>query len=232
MQDQFELRKQKNPRFSLRAFARLLKTDPSSLSRTLKGERIPSEATLKKWSQCLGYPRELMLPKLDSKKHFRKMDPEFANSHLSWVHPVLLEAMRLGNFEDRKTQICQSLALSEKQISEIIEMLQNIGAFTGGSGNSPLKVQSLSTFEIPSTSENRRAVQRRYLQMSQEALEQVPLEKRCHSTLSIALAEDDLPKAREILRKARMQIGKLSKNKTKVLDVVYNVSTSLYPVVK
>jgi hypothetical protein len=47
LQKQYEIRRQKNPRYSLRAFASILRTDSSSVSQLLSGKRAPSKKALR-----------------------------------------------------------------------------------------------------------------------------------------------------------------------------------------
>jgi transcriptional regulator with XRE-family HTH domain len=50
---EYEARRMRNPRYSLRAFAKFLKTDHSSLAQILRGTRRVPTAHLRKWSAAL-----------------------------------------------------------------------------------------------------------------------------------------------------------------------------------
>jgi transcriptional regulator with XRE-family HTH domain len=48
LNDEFALRRQDNPRYSLRTFARTIGTDHGTLSRLMRGRRTPSQVTIDK----------------------------------------------------------------------------------------------------------------------------------------------------------------------------------------
>ena len=55
---EFELRRKRNPRYSLRAFAAFLKTDHSSLSQMLRNKRRIPVSQLREWGRKLEMTRE------------------------------------------------------------------------------------------------------------------------------------------------------------------------------
>lgn len=56
LQDELEKRCKKNPRFSLRAFARTLEVEPSALSKILHGKRALTPKMLMRMASQLGLP--------------------------------------------------------------------------------------------------------------------------------------------------------------------------------
>src|SRR6185295_10077963 len=58
LQQEFEARRQKNPRHSLRAFAAFLGTDHSTLSQILRGTRPAPAARIRVWGRKLGLSAE------------------------------------------------------------------------------------------------------------------------------------------------------------------------------
>ena len=58
LEREFDARRQKNPRYSLRAFATFLGTDHSTLSQILKGSRRVPAASIRSWARKLGMSRE------------------------------------------------------------------------------------------------------------------------------------------------------------------------------
>ncbi len=53
LQEELRIRKESNPRYSLRAFAAFLETDHSALSQILRGKRRPPAAQIRRWSKKL-----------------------------------------------------------------------------------------------------------------------------------------------------------------------------------
>ncbi len=58
LQDELEKRCKKNPRFSLRAFARTLEVEPSALSKILHGKRALTPKMLMRMASQLGLPEQ------------------------------------------------------------------------------------------------------------------------------------------------------------------------------
>lgn len=58
LEREFETRRQKNPRYSLRAFAAFLGTDHSTLSQILRGTRRIPAGSIRTWAKKLGMSRE------------------------------------------------------------------------------------------------------------------------------------------------------------------------------
>ncbi len=58
LQDELEKRCKKNPRFSLRAFARTLEVEPSALSKILHGKRALTPKMLMRMASHLGLPEQ------------------------------------------------------------------------------------------------------------------------------------------------------------------------------
>lgn len=58
LSEEFEARKQLNPRYSLRAFAAFLESDHSTVSQVMRGARRATTAQVRGWAKRLGIPPE------------------------------------------------------------------------------------------------------------------------------------------------------------------------------
>ena len=58
LQREFEIRRERNPRYSLRALASFLSTDHSTLSQIFRGKRMISASQIRQWSRKLGMSAE------------------------------------------------------------------------------------------------------------------------------------------------------------------------------
>ncbi|MDG0815783.1 TIGR02147 family protein [Bdellovibrio svalbardensis] len=235
MQIQLLRRQEKNAKFSLRSFARLLETDPSSLSKVLNGLRIPSEETIEKWVSKLKLSDEeagaLRGAALNANA-FNPLSCEFFESTYSWVHPILLESMKLPNSLNRITHLAKYFGMTPEQLQQTIEFLaQNKILYKNPQGQGYLPT-NLTTIPIPYTTNLRRNLQKKYLQLALNAVEEVPFEKRDNSTLTVAVHSDDLPAIRDIIREAQNKINKLSEKRKDQVNTVYNFSSALYPVIE
>lgn len=233
MQQQLKRRQEKNAKFSLRSFARLLETDPSSLSKILNGLRIPSEETVEKWVEKMKLTEdeasELRRLALHSNT-FNPLNHEFFESTYSWAHPILLEALKLPNAHRNLPKLASFLNMSPEELNKTIEFLESHKILQKNQNAPGYTPTNLTTVHIPYTSELRRGLQKKYLEMAHNALENVPLEKRDNSTLTVAIHTDDLPAIKDIIREARHKINRLAEKRRNQLNAVYNFSSALYPV--
>lgn len=233
MQSQLKKRQEKNPKFSLRSFARLLRTDPSSLSKILNGLRVPSDETVEKWVDCLKLsPEETEALKnaVVETNSFNPLNAEFFESTYSWVHPILLEALKLPNTARNLPMLAELFGMPEETIAQTIAFLESremLHKNPNGPGYTP---SNLTTVQIPYTTELRRNLQKKYLEMAQKALDEVPMEKRDNSTLTVAIHTDDIPAMKDIIREARLKIHRLAEKRKHQLNAVYNFSSAFYPV--
>lgn len=233
MQSQLKKRQEKNPKFSLRSFARLLKTDPSSLSKILNGLRIPSNETVEKWVDCLklsSEETEALKSAVTETHSFNPLNADFFESTYSWVHPILLEALKLPNTSRNLPMLAELFGMSVEKIEQTISFLESHQILQKNLHGPGYTTSNLTTVQIPYTSDLRRNLQKKYLEMAQKALEEIPLEKRDNSTLTVAIHTDDIPAMKDIIREARLKIHRLAEKRKHQLNAVYNFSSALYPV--
>ena|GEM_PF-3182262 len=229
---QYSLRKTYHPGFSVRAFARLLETDPSSLVKIMKGTRQPKPETLSRWLKTLHVEEEARPSRNKKFPHFKEIDNQAFEAHYStWAHPLLMESLRLKDFGSRKKTVCKRLGMSEEQFDQILNAMLDVGFVRKDPRDGRYIAKSITTANITHTTETRKAIQKKYLSLAIEAIDKYSLEERDNVTLAVALGDDDLEKVKIILSKARQQIGKLSSRHKQKLTRVYNVATAVYPVI-
>ncbi|QDK38752.1 TIGR02147 family protein [Bdellovibrio sp. NC01] len=235
MQIQLLRRQEKNAKFSLRSFARLLDTDPSSLSKVLNGLRIPSEETVEKWINKLKLSPEEASALRDAARGSNSFNPlacEFFESTYSWVHPILLEAMKLPDSHTRHDQLASLFGMTVEQVREIIDFLLTNKILSKNPIGEGYVSSNLTTIPIPYTTALRRNLQKKYLQLAIDAVEEVAFEKRDHSTLTVAIHSDDIPAIRDIIREAQSKINRISEKRKDQVNQVYNFSSAFYPVIE
>jgi uncharacterized protein (TIGR02147 family) len=194
---------------------------------------VPSEKTVEKWVECLKLtPQEADVLKAAvlEANSFNPLNPDFFESTYSWAHPILLEALKLPNISQNLHSLSELLHMTPDQLEQTITYLkthQVLQKNPQGPGYTP---SNLTTVQIPYTTELRRNLQKKYLEMAQKAIENVPMEKRDNSTLTVAIHTDDIPAMKDIIREARLKIHRLSEKRKSQLNAVYNFSSALYPV--
>ncbi len=244
IQEEFNRRRAKNSKFSLRSFANLLNTDASSLSKIMNGQRVPSMQTLEKWASKLKLSLQqsqqlfaLLAPDVAKKRKAKKnfafdaIRSDMLTSEYEWFYPFIIEANNLKFSNTNMKRLAEHLGISETEIIRGRETLRAMGILKPHPSNSQKLLPSQSTtMEFKSTTQKLRSIQQKYLEMAIGAVDNVPIEKRENTTLTIALPKKDLQKIKDILKKARKRINSVAQEKTKQADTLYNVTMAIYPV--
>ncbi|MGE9743649.1 DUF4423 domain-containing protein [Bdellovibrio bacteriovorus] len=236
-------RQNKNPRYSLRAFAKSLDQDAGTLTRVMSGQRVVKQPTALAVMQALNIDsgmQDQILASLSSSRKQRtpktaKMQPvsvaDFENIfETTNIH--LLASLRLKKFRPKRNwdNLARHLSLAPEELESRLISLEKIGAIAIKNSTVEVISKNLSTLPIPFTTERRKAVQKDFLDQAKRAIDEVPFELRDNCTLTIPISGKDLAKIKQILQKARTRINDLSEKKS-THDHIYNVSMAVYPVI-
>ena len=239
---ELEKRKKKNPRYSLRSFAKSLHIDPTALLRIMQGERHPTSATLLKILKALGLEDKFSATDFPSasvvnKKRKSLLQDSFDEQAFEKVfeskHIYVLTALRLNGLSltQIKNKLSKSCGIEEPEFKRILEDLKAIGAIKDTGHGIEVLYKNKSTVPLPFTSEKRKSLQKEFLKRGAESIDSVPFEERENATLTLSINKKDLEQVKRILKEARIKINKLSE-KQRDLNAVYNVCMAVYPIVK
>ena len=259
IRDELAQRIEKNPRFSLRAFADQLGVGASVLSLILSGrrpistrlvERIFSslefsegkkrnflESVLKEKSD-LGLKR--VSPKLkqhviDSRE--RKNGRSAINIGLDefriisdWYHYAILELTSIKGFKADFKWVSKSLEISEIEAKLAIERLFKLELLESRDGRWRKTNLSSDTKDKSKTSAFHKKRQRQMLLKSIESLENDPIELRNHSGITVAIDSKKLLEAKKRIGKFMWDLA--NELTTGEKDGVYEMQFSLFPLHK
>lgn len=240
LNEEYQKRKQRNPNYSLRSFAKWLSISPAQLSQMLSGKRSITLKTLKKINDRLALSpqdnRELMQSLLTEKKYIahrpsrttqQLKDDEFALI-ADWYHLAILSlaktkgaksdprwvARRLGiKFEDAHQAL---LRMERLGILQLKPELKQIG--------DPLEVSS----EVPS-----RAIRKYHLQnlsLAMEKIETIEVPLRQFQSLSLPMNPQCLKAMKKEIDQFLERMTDLAQS-TKANEV-YHLNIQLFPVSK
>ncbi|WP_413288993.1 TIGR02147 family protein [Bdellovibrio sp. HCB337] len=245
LNEEFERRRQKNKRYSLRAFAHYLEVDPSNLSKILRGERVPSlqgaQLFLDKLALEANESSRVLSSitqtkteaKLNLKTPFRPIQEELARTS-QWMHFVLLEILQIVKVNaSTMPKIAEGMGVTNEELEKSLRELTsaNLIKMSVHSGDYELISKNNTTTNLPYTCDSLKAIQRVFLAMAANAIEKYPLNERENTTLTVAVSTDQLPEIKSLLKKTRQKINRLCEQKSKKRqNAVYNVSMALYPV--
>jgi transcriptional regulator with XRE-family HTH domain len=241
LQSELLRRCEKNPGYSLRSFARALQISPSSLSRILKGERPISQTTKKRFIPLLGLsPDEAEAlsiqevrpnPKLPQGEvlQMRQLSHDTFASISDWYHYAILELTQLKSFQPKAQWIASALGVTVSEVNAAVERLLRLGLlkFTEGgewliSGGSHTNVGN----EVLASAH--RKLQKQVLEMALKAVEEVPIQQRDQSSMTMAVSARRLAEAIEKITVFRRELCAFLEQDDE-RDEVYQLSISLYP---
>lgn len=233
IQREFVERCRKNPRYSLRAFAKSLALEPSPLSAIMRGKR-PVTAKMKK---RIGLALGLNLEELANFSH-GKPSPPFQQIALDayaviadWYHYAILELIKVDGFEGSVEYIAKALSINNQEAHIAIERLERLGLLkkNGNRWIDKSEAGNLSNINGDLTSQASRKLQKQILELSLRAIEELPVQVRNHTSMTMAINPEDLPEAKKRIQTFRRELCSFFESNKKPTQV-YHLGISLYPV--
>lgn len=250
LQNEFDERVRKNPRYSLRGFAGFLGVNPAELSQVFKGKRHLSLRSAQKITKALGYNNDetryfLWLLQKEKGKQLG-LDLEFIEkrdkktvsaeqfSRISkWYHFAILSLVETAGFQWDSRHVSKKLGIGLSEAGLAMRDLQEVGLIQVEAQPKGKKLKGTNkTVRVASNipSEAIRHYHRQMIQKSLEALDTVPLEAREYQSLGIALSPEKLPELKaEIDEFTDRLIGKYHKEGS---NQVYQIQISVFPLTK
>jgi uncharacterized protein (TIGR02147 family) len=150
-----------------------------------------------------------------------------------WYHSAILELIAVKGFRSDARWIAKRLGITVSEANTAIERLLNLEMLKRKkSGKLVNAVGSQTTLtKTPHTSQAQRRLQKQVLEMALSALEEIPVEKRSQTSVTMAINKKRLPEALEYIRRFRRDLSQfLEQDLDK--DEVYHLGISLYPVTR
>ena len=236
LQSRLATRCQKNPKYSLRAFAKNLEMDPSSISQLLSGKRAPSMGTVLKICEKLSAtPKDLKnlgMPgyaKNDQDEFYSLAEDTFAVM-ADWYHYAILELTFTTHCKADPSWIAKELDLSLAETKVALERLFRLGLLRMKDGKLLKTRERITNHGGIQTSAARKNLQRQVLGKAIKAIDDTPQEHKDISSITMAIDPRSLDKAREMIQQFRRDLcdvleqGKQSR--------VFNLAIQLYPISK
>jgi len=232
-----------NPRYSLRAFARTLKLDSSYLSKVLQGRRSVTEGLIERVRDALAlspaqvetFKQRIPKPAKQGSVPVIPFDQVALDTfHLisDWYHFAILELTTIQGFSPNTKWIAGALDLPVPLVQSAVDRLARLGMLTfSEDGTSFRSSGNHTTVGNPFTASAFRKLQKDVLELALRALEEVPLDRRDQSSITLAIDSTRLAEAKVRIQQFRREITGFL-NTSSDLDSVYHLTVSLYPVTK
>ena len=241
LQKEFIKRCQKNPKYSLRAFAKQLNISHATLSHVLRGKRPLTAHTLLYLAQGLELkpgtlaqfhiPTERTSHKTIEKLKFSPIDIDTFEVVSDWYHDAILELTKIKQFKGDPRWIAKVLGVSTREARTAVKRLQRLNLLKINNDGTWVDESTFNTtIKSTFTTTALRKYQRQVLEKACRALEEIPFEKRDQSSVTLPLHVQDLPKARRLIKDFRRKLCSNLKREDVPPEQVYQLSVSFYPV--
>ena len=138
LQTELARRCARNKQYSLRAFAKFLEMDHSTLSQLLRGTRRITDRTVRRCGIRLGLDEESVIEFMRAKNsesasneaalvEVRKMASDTASLIAEWQHHAILELVRIRDFRPDSRWIARVLGLSIDEVNVALQRLLRLG---------------------------------------------------------------------------------------------------------
>jgi transcriptional regulator with XRE-family HTH domain len=236
LREELARRASRNPKYSLRAFAKTLGLSSSFVSKLMNGQRPLTQKTLEKISPHLSLsPVQVsnlmasMGEKRDSSLEFDNLDPDRFQLISDWYHFAILELSSVQGILLNLKSVSACLGISIHEAKVALERLQRLGLLNQQNELNPATVRNFSTLGPKFASEANRNQQRQILQMAIRALDEIPFEQRDQSSVTLAIPRSRLNEAKAKITAFRREFSR-DLQRPGERDSVYHLSISFYPV--
>lgn len=233
---ELERRQKLNPAYSLRAFARYLETSPATLTQVIAGKRKLGRKTAEKVVLKLNLsPQEenQILGSLNrdtsnssAPLERNQLSEEVFAAISNWYHLAIISLGELEVHSADPRWIARKLDIKVKDANTALMRLETLGYIKIENNRIiPTTPPISTTDEISSASV--RNYHHQILDLAHLKLDEVELEKREFSSVTMAIHKKNLPKAKALIKKFKRELSNLLEHGEK--DDLYNFSIQLFP---
>lgn len=241
LQAELASRCEKNPRYSLRAFARSLGMSHATLSHLLRGTRKLSIQAQIRIGKALGLSeRDLATlggvdpghqKVLGPRKRVTKITLENFAPASDWYFDAILELTRTKAFKPDPKWIASRLGITVSEVHFAVQALKKLGHLavmpSGQWIDSSGDNTNISGFETSELSA--RKLQKQILAKAALAIDEVDGSRRNHTSLAVAIDPNDLPEVRERIREFRRELWAFLQRPGIQATEVYQLAVAFFP---
>ena len=236
LQKQFTERCKKNSRYSLRAFAKHLNFDASSLSQILSGKRPISKNLVNEICKKLSAgPRELKafglmeVPNGEDQDYLQVGLDSFSVIS-DWYHYAILELTFVSDFKADAKWISKKLSITVEEAKAAVERLKRLELVLEENGSLVKSSKLLTNHSSVNTSAAHKELQKQVIEKALLAVDETTAEEKDITSMTMAVNEENIEKARLLIKKFRRDMCALLEDGEQ--SRVYNLGIQLYPITK
>ncbi|MCT4641812.1 MAG: TIGR02147 family protein [Bacteriovoracaceae bacterium] len=232
-------RTKRNPRFSIRSFARQLEIEPSSLSQIINGKRPLTNKMCLRLSQKLSLSPEEIEKLMDSEKSgkesfhtFKSLDQDQFQVIADWYHYAILELTHLKHFQSSYKWISQVLGINQNEVKDAVRRLERLDYLEiTEQGNWIDRLGDANNEGNTYTKAAFRLLQKQVLEKAISALEEISYEQRVQTSMTLPVSKKKMKQAKAKVLAFIDELGDFFRDDSPK-DEIYHMSFSLYPISK
>lgn len=254
IKDAIEEKRKKNPQYSYRCAASRMGISSGSLARILNGTRHAGAGLMSKLTLFLGLKKReteyfSLLAGFESIKdegkrracyqkllkmraeRRRPIPQEQYRFFEQWYNVALFELLRTGEYSaDSAAALGAALIppISESKTRKALDLLKRLGYIRQLPGGTIRATKPFLTTGDTWESVAIHAFQAAMSGLGSRALDALPKDERDFSTLTMALSKESFEKAREVVKKARMEISAIERD-CAAPERVYQITMQCFP---
>jgi len=242
LQAELVRRCEKNPSYSLRAFARSLNIHHSALSRILRGKRGLSKNVFTTLAEALNlgpketeaFKKNISFDDESSGADFQDLTIDTFTVISEWYHDAILELMQLKNFKTDPKWISKVLGITVSEVNIAIERLVRLdlidinakGEWISHAAHTEVGIDS------PYTTAALRKYQKQILKMAIGSIDEISRDRRHNISSTVAIDTNDLDEVKKLINQFRRKLSKFVQRKNVKADQVYQLGICFYPLTK
>ena len=249
LKEELEQRCSKNPRYSMRSFARDLGLAPARLSDVLRGRYGLSRAAGESIAKSLGYSkseitrfcdlidsehardpkkRSEALQRVEQKQdNYRQLSLDGFQVISEWYHYAILELTLIEGFRSDSAWIAKQLGISQLVAQAAVERLLRLDLLLRDDHGVLIPSEGMTSSPDGVPSESIKKFHRQILQKAIQAIDLQNIEERDFSNVILAIDEEQIPQAKESIRKFRREFD-LKFGRTQKKNRIYNLSVQFF----
>jgi uncharacterized protein (TIGR02147 family) len=244
LQFDYEVKKKKNSRFSMRSYAKMLGISSGRLSEILSGKSPLTEKKARSIIDKLSLDtqdKQYFLRLVENEYHFRsqtrgqtktttttrKLNIEEFSVICDWEYFSLMALIETSTFKSESKWIAKKLGISVTRTQEVLGRLQKLGFISREDGEYKNTHRSLSTLtDIPSSA--LRKANTECIQHGLEKMNTIDVHLRDITSITLPVNIKKIKEAKMLIRKFKAQMSRLlAKDET---TEIYNLNIQLVPV--
>jgi Helix-turn-helix. len=227
LQEEFSRRMRANERYSMRAFAKTLGLDSSTLSQIIAGKRQVSEKKIALLYEKLGL--KISNSNQDQAENtYATLDLDRFAVISDWYHFAILDLTLLKNFKSDIKWIARKLGIQSYEAMGAVERLKRLGMLREEKGRWIKGEGFYTNYSEGVTSAALKEYQRQVIKKALHAVDECPADRKDITSMTIAADSRKLKQAKEKIKNFRRELCAFLEDGES--DAVFHLALQLYPV--